>query len=442
MPKKRKNKARPQRPVAAVRFPVGSAVRVRPGTTDPDFPDIPLGGWAGTVQEVDQRAAPTYLVGWNQHTLEQMHPVYRQRCERDDLDVASMWLAETDLELDTGEPAVIEQPREIVTRPLRLDDEDDRVRAVFGLTSDDPVPPVSADTLRRYHEYLSARLAFPFPAMVSVEVGPFQDRKYRVNVLGLLDPDAGDEDEGLLCRVERQGRALELPLTALEDPLRVADRQLLEDYDYWLGNYAAEDDQPGPTQIPVPIVPQAPAGWSFRSGLWRWGFYGVVYGLMLGSILGAVEWALLGAAIGAALLGLVGCVAGASYGRVFGAVNRTRLGPFFGLLFGGIAGGLVGALAGAVVALLVVAYTGTILGGLVGLLLGGLTADSKARLGVMVFLGTIGAGIGAFVLAVSGNQGQALVGAAWGAAGGAAAALLLYLAVIGALVLVARRRLP
>lgn len=34
---------------AAARFAVGAQVRVKPGTTDLDFPDIPLGGWAGPI---------------------------------------------------------------------------------------------------------------------------------------------------------------------------------------------------------------------------------------------------------------------------------------------------------------------------------------------------------------------------------------------------------
>jgi hypothetical protein len=49
-------------PVPA-KFAAGAQVRVRPGTTDPDFPDIPLGGWAGTIREVDRRSnSPEYLI--------------------------------------------------------------------------------------------------------------------------------------------------------------------------------------------------------------------------------------------------------------------------------------------------------------------------------------------------------------------------------------------
>jgi hypothetical protein len=58
-------------------FDVGNRVRVKPGTTDPDFEDIPLDDWVGTVREVDPRSnPPTYLIEWDQHTLDQMHPVY------------------------------------------------------------------------------------------------------------------------------------------------------------------------------------------------------------------------------------------------------------------------------------------------------------------------------------------------------------------------------
>ena len=118
MAKKNKKEKKPRTPA---RFAAGAQVRVKPGTTDPDFPDIPLGGWAGRISDVDQRSVPpTYLIEWNKHTLDHMHPVYRKRCERDGLELESMWLGEDDIEPGTGEPAVIEQPTSIVTRPLNL----------------------------------------------------------------------------------------------------------------------------------------------------------------------------------------------------------------------------------------------------------------------------------------------------------------------------------
>src|SRR5215813_12005110 len=56
------------------RFGKGAQVRVKPGTTVPDFEDIPLGGWAGAIRDVDQRSnPPTYLIEWDRHTLDHMH---------------------------------------------------------------------------------------------------------------------------------------------------------------------------------------------------------------------------------------------------------------------------------------------------------------------------------------------------------------------------------
>src|SRR4051812_5032239 len=228
-----------KKPSAAARFAAGAQVRVKPGTTDPDFPDIPLGGWAGTIREVDQRSAPpTYLIEWNKHTLDHMHPVYRKRCERDGLELESMWLGEDDIEPDTGEPAVIEQPTGIRTRPLNLKDQDDRVATALGLTGDDPLPEVNEETLRQYHAYLIGHLAFPFDATYSRETGFLQDRTTAVTVTGLLDADDWDDTYGLLCEAREGKRRLEVPLGEVEvkkkgDP----NRRLVEDCSYWFWNW-------------------------------------------------------------------------------------------------------------------------------------------------------------------------------------------------------------
>src|SRR5690242_13433273 len=135
---------RASRETPASRFGSGDKVRAKLGVRDPDFPDIPLGGWSGTVKEVHRaRGETTYLVTWDRRTLASLHPVYRKRCERDGLEFETMWLGEGDIEPDEGEPAPIEQPSRIETRPLSEKDQDDRVRMVFGLTHDDPLPDVS-----------------------------------------------------------------------------------------------------------------------------------------------------------------------------------------------------------------------------------------------------------------------------------------------------------
>lgn len=135
-------------------FSVGDAVRVKPGVTDPDFPDIPFGGWAGTIADIEDFEPKTYLylIQLNEHTLTNIHPIYHKRCERDGLDASQVWMLEEDLEPDVGEPAEIEPPTNILTKPLSMDDQDDRIRLVFGLTSDDLLPDVDDESLLVHHK--------------------------------------------------------------------------------------------------------------------------------------------------------------------------------------------------------------------------------------------------------------------------------------------------
>src|SRR5689334_10850819 len=96
------------------RFEPGDGVRVKFGVRDPDFPDIPLGGWAGMVKEVGHdKGETTYLIAWDRATLKGMHPVYKKRCERDGLELESMWLGDEDLEPDVGIRVPIERPMTI-----------------------------------------------------------------------------------------------------------------------------------------------------------------------------------------------------------------------------------------------------------------------------------------------------------------------------------------
>src|SRR3954447_772295 len=147
------------------RFEPGTEVRVKHDARDPDFPDIPLGGWTGTIRGIEQANDQIdYEIEWDRRTLDAMHPVYRKRCERDGLEPELMWLGEADLELDDGTPVPIEQPTEIRTSPLSEKDRDDRVRMALGLTHDDPLPEIRHETLSAYHRYLAANLKFPFAA--------------------------------------------------------------------------------------------------------------------------------------------------------------------------------------------------------------------------------------------------------------------------------------
>ena len=150
-------------------FTVGDKVQVCSGVLDPDYDDLTIGGWAGTVSEVQNGASPTLLVRWSKHTLERQSSIYRKRCERDGFDCSEMWLTEADLKLDTGGPITIERPTNVVTRPLSMKDQDDRIRAVLQLTSDDPLPEADDESLVAYFDYVANKLSFPFEAKYSFE---------------------------------------------------------------------------------------------------------------------------------------------------------------------------------------------------------------------------------------------------------------------------------
>jgi len=226
MPKKK----RVPSPVA--KFKVGDNVRVKHGIRDKDYPDIPLGGWAGTITEVHKDGMST--IRWSRETLAAIHPVVRQRSEKDGTVLEEYWLGDDDMEPDNGGPLDIDQPSQIAVKPLSPKDQDDRIRMVFGLTSDDPLPEVDDETLTAYRDYLAKNLTFPFQAEYGEEYG----HPERVKVIGLGDPDEEpmiDEDDGILCETRMDGQAVTLPLGELEDAK--PNRRLIDDYCYWLHNW-------------------------------------------------------------------------------------------------------------------------------------------------------------------------------------------------------------
>ena len=235
----RKKKKKKMQPAAPPKFAVGGHVCVKPGVADPDYPDMPLGGWSGTITEVMKRPSTTYLIRLDQRTLQNIHPVYRRRCERDGLEFESICLGGDDLLLDTGEPVPIEQPTRIVAKPLSPDDQHDRVRAALELTSDYPLPDVDETTLLKYHAHLAARLSFPFEADFSEETGPMDHATHPLAILGLLDPEEYPSDEfyGLICEAREGKHHAEVPLAELEVAEGKPDHQLISDYSYWSWNY-------------------------------------------------------------------------------------------------------------------------------------------------------------------------------------------------------------
>jgi hypothetical protein len=232
--------SRKQKESATPRFKVGDKVRVKSGVSDPDFPDMPLGGWTGTVTEIIEHEGQINCVfKLDNRTLASIHPIYRKRCERDGLDFERMGLGEEDLEIDDGTPVTIEQPTEIKTQPLSMDDQDDRIRAVFALTHDDLLPKVSYEQQQLYYNYLLTHLTFPFRARFWKKLSRDSSKLVRLTVTGLYNFDDYDVEEGygLIGVGKYPGGEIEFPLIEIESIEDSTNRQLIQDYAYWLANW-------------------------------------------------------------------------------------------------------------------------------------------------------------------------------------------------------------
>ncbi len=71
---------------------------MRHGVIDKDYPDIPIGGRAGTIAEIhDDGICPVH---WSEGTLASIHPVFKNRCEKDGLEFDQYWIGSDDLEPD------------------------------------------------------------------------------------------------------------------------------------------------------------------------------------------------------------------------------------------------------------------------------------------------------------------------------------------------------
>ncbi len=79
---------------------VGCHVRVRWGARSSVYPDLPLGGWTGTVCGQDGKLRLVHVTG---ATLALVDACFRERIE------TGIWLRDDQLEADPGEPLVLEQ---------------------------------------------------------------------------------------------------------------------------------------------------------------------------------------------------------------------------------------------------------------------------------------------------------------------------------------------
>ncbi|SIO61089.1 Calcium binding [Singulisphaera sp. GP187] len=417
------------------RFAPGAKVRVRSGVASPDFADIPLGGWTGTVEETGDSEVPIhYKIEWDQRTLDAMHPVYLKRCARDDLEPEFVWLAESDVEPDDGTVVPIAQPTEIQTPPLSESDQDDRVRKVFGLTHDDPLPEICHETLLAYYVYLTTHLKFPFTTTYSVdseEVGPFAHKRITMKVTGLLDPEGEnlDLEDGLICTCDDRGEAIEIPLANIEVKRKSPNFKLISDYENWFvsGPRSYEDDVDPDAEFEAFGADVPPLTVSFFI---KWGLVGLVIVSLLGAAIGAGLRTLNGAGLAAMLwgipLGMLGALVSGLFGKIAGTVGRFRYGAHFGVFLGSFVGGLSGVIAGVAA----VALPWSLVGLVAGILWGRHLSARPRRLLALLRTGSyalLGSCCGILVSAFKHDQARATAGAVSG--------ILIGLAVVAGLIL-------
>jgi hypothetical protein len=78
----------------------GARVRVRDGVTSPEFPEVSIAGWTGTVVEVTGKPpAAKVVLEWDGDTLGRMPRDYITRCEAQQLFYQMACLGEADVEV-------------------------------------------------------------------------------------------------------------------------------------------------------------------------------------------------------------------------------------------------------------------------------------------------------------------------------------------------------
>lgn len=113
-----------------------------------------------------------------------------------------------------------------------------RIRRVFGLPEESPLPSVCERTLAEYHDYLKTHLAIPFEGLFCQNGGEMRQLIHYVQVIELIDPRHARNPSlhGLLCRAQNHRNILEVPLAEFGVREESPNCQLLDDYAYWFVN--------------------------------------------------------------------------------------------------------------------------------------------------------------------------------------------------------------
>ncbi|MEN6451101.1 MAG: calcium-binding protein [Thermoguttaceae bacterium] len=122
--------------------------------------------------------------------------------------------------------------------PLALASQDDRLRRIFGVSEDSPIPSVRQETLAAYYDHLAVEMTMPFDALYC-QAGDARQLVHQVQVTELLDPRQNHHHNphGLLCKARNHTDTLELPLTEFGVREDSPNSQLVDDYTYWFVNW-------------------------------------------------------------------------------------------------------------------------------------------------------------------------------------------------------------
>ena len=118
--------------------------------------------------------------------------------------------------------------------------QEDRIRTVFGLPADAPLPRVNEETLTSYHIHMAGQLALPFEALYCPTGGEMRQLIHYVHVTELIDPRQirpSTLHHGLSCKARNSKDMLDLPLSELGVREENPNCQLLDDYAYWFVNW-------------------------------------------------------------------------------------------------------------------------------------------------------------------------------------------------------------
>lgn len=113
---------------------------------------------------------------------------------------------------------------------LSWDNQSDRIRAVFGLGSDQPLPEVDVDNLLTYRAHVRAMLGKGgFEAEYHSDGGMHSSRVWVCGIKYEIDPVLG-----VLCNVFGEHLEGGFPLSHVDVSDDVTVREIIEDYKHWL----------------------------------------------------------------------------------------------------------------------------------------------------------------------------------------------------------------